>query len=76
LEEKDALEEAKYVNVKIRRELYEYLITLQGLLQIRDKKKYSIGAVIEYLLSHLPDLKIQLPPQFILEKEEEKTDKT
>lgn len=76
MEEEDALEEAKYVNVKIRRELYEYLITLQGLLQIRDKKKYSIGAVIEYLLSYLPDLKIQLPPQFILEKEEEKTDKT
>jgi len=67
-----AEENLYYVTLKVRREVYERLIQIQSLLQFRDKKRYSMSKVIEWMLNQLPELRIPIEePAYIAEEEVE-----
>jgi hypothetical protein len=65
-----------YVTLKVRREVYERLIQIQSLLQFRDKRRYGMSKVIEWMLNQLPELKIPIEePAYIAEEEVEEEGK-
>lgn len=45
-------------SVKISSEIYESLVSLQGLLQLKERQKRSMDELIEFILSFVPKLEI------------------
>ena len=45
-------------SVKISPEIYERLLELQGLLQLKERRKRSMDELIEFILSYLPNMEI------------------
>jgi hypothetical protein len=46
-------------SVKLSSEVYERLVTLQGFLQLKERRKRSMDELIEFILTFVPDMEIQ-----------------
>jgi hypothetical protein len=46
-------------SVKLSSEIYERLVTLQGFLQLKERRKRSMDELIEFVLTFVPDMEIQ-----------------
>jgi hypothetical protein len=57
-----------YKGIRIRSDIYEYLVAVQSVLQLRDKRRYSLSDVLEYLISLLPEIEIVAHPPVVIEK--------
>ena len=53
-------EDEELVTVKVKKRVKNAILEIQGLLQFRDHKRYSHSDIIEYALSHVPELEIPL----------------
>lgn len=56
-----------YKSIRVREEVYEKLLEMQGLFQYRDKKMYSVSDVIESLVAEAPAIEIPFDSQFTVE---------
>ncbi len=45
-------------SIKISSEVYERLVSLQGFLQLKERRKRSMDELIEFILSFIPNLEI------------------
>jgi hypothetical protein len=45
-------------SVKISSDVYERLVSLQGFLQLKERRKRSMDELIEFILSFVPNLEI------------------
>ena len=45
-------------SVKISSDIYERLLSLQGFLQLKERRKRSMDELIEFILSFVPNLEI------------------
>ena len=45
-------------SIKISSEIYERLVSLQGFLQLKERRKRSMDELIEFILSFVPRLEI------------------
>jgi predicted CopG family antitoxin len=57
-----------YKGIRIRSDIYEYLVTVQSVLQLRDKKRYSLSDVLEYLINLLPEIEVVVQPPAVVKK--------
>jgi hypothetical protein len=55
-------------SVKISAEIYERLVSLQGFLQLKERKKRSMDELIEFVLSYVPDMEIQADENYYVVK--------
>ena len=46
-------------SIKLSSEIYERLMSLQGFLQLKERRKRSMDELIEFLLSFVPDMEIK-----------------
>jgi hypothetical protein len=46
-------------SIKISSDVYERLISLQGFLQLKERRKRSMDELIEFILSFVPNLEIE-----------------
>ena len=46
-------------SIKVSSEIYERLVSLQGFLQLKERRKRSMDEMIEFILSYVPDMEIQ-----------------
>jgi spermidine synthase len=46
-------------SVKLSSETYERLMSLQGFLQLKERRKRSMDELIEFMLSFIPDMEIK-----------------
>ena len=46
-------------SIKLSSEIYERLVSLQGFLQLKERRKRSMDELIEFVLSFVPDMEIQ-----------------
>jgi len=46
-------------SVKLSAEIYERLVSLQGFLQLKERRKRSMDELIEFMLSFVPNLEIE-----------------
>jgi len=51
----------EWCTIKVRRDVYDALIQLQGLIQYKTKRRVSLSDIIAFALQHLPPLTIELP---------------
>ena len=47
-------------SIKLSSAIYERLITLQAFLQLKEKRKRSMDELMEFVLSHVPDMEIKV----------------
>ena len=60
-------------SVKISSEVYERLLSLQGFLQLKEKRKRSMDELIEFILSFLPSMEIDADENYyVLESKTKK----
>ena len=45
-------------SIKISTEIYERLVSLQGFLQLKERRKRSMDELFEFILSFVPNLEI------------------
>jgi hypothetical protein len=55
-------------SVKISSEIYEKLVSLQGFLQLKERRKRSMDELIEFILSFVPDMEIQADENYYVVK--------
>ncbi|MGA2462507.1 MAG: hypothetical protein ABSF82_13905 [Candidatus Bathyarchaeia archaeon] len=53
-------------SVKISSDMYERLVSLQGFLQLKEKHKRSMDELIEFILSFVPDLEIDVDENYYI----------
>ena len=46
-------------SIKLSSEIYERLMSLQGFLQLKERRKRSMDELIEFMLSFVPDMEIK-----------------
>ncbi|MGA2240188.1 MAG: hypothetical protein ABSG74_13355 [Candidatus Bathyarchaeia archaeon] len=46
-------------SVKLSSDIYERLMSLQGFLQLKERRKRSMDELIEFILSFVPDMEVQ-----------------
>jgi hypothetical protein len=46
-------------SIKLSSEVYERLVTLQGFLQLKERRKRSMDELMEFILTFVPDMEIQ-----------------
>lgn len=46
-------------SIKLSTEIYERLVSLQGFLQLKERRKRSMDELIEFILSFVPNLEIE-----------------
>ena len=46
-------------SIKLSSDIYERLVSLQGFLQLKERRKRSMDELIEFVLSFVPDMEIQ-----------------
>lgn len=64
-------------SIKVSAEIYERLVSLQGFLQLKERRKRSMDELIEYVLSFVPDLEIDVDENFyIVQRRERERAKT
>jgi hypothetical protein len=55
-------------SIKISAEIYERLVSLQGFLQLKERRKRSMDELIEFVLSFVPDMEIQADENYYVVK--------
>ena len=55
-------------SIKISAEIYEKLVSLQGFLQLKERRKRSMDELIEFILSFVPDMEIQADENYYVVK--------
>ncbi len=53
-------------SVKISSDMYERLVSLQGFLQLKERRKRSMDELIEFILSFVPDMEIDVDENFYI----------
>ena len=53
-------------SVKISSDMYERLASLQGFLQLKERRKRSMDELVEFILSFVPDLEIDVDENFYI----------
>jgi len=53
-------------SIKISSDMYERLVSLQGFLQLKERRKRSMDELIEFMLSFVPDLEIDVDENFYI----------
>ena len=53
-------------SIKISSDMYERLVSLQGFLQLKERRKRSMDELIEFILSFVPDLEIDVDENFYI----------
>ena len=53
-------------SIKISSDIYERLVSLQGFLQLKERRKRSMDELIEFILSFVPDLEIDVDENFYI----------
>jgi len=53
-------------SVKISSDMYERLVSLQGFLQLKERRKRSMDELIEFILSFVPDLEIDVDENYYI----------
>jgi hypothetical protein len=48
--------------------MYERLLSLQGFLQLKERRKRSMDELIEFVLSYVPDLEIDVDENYYVVK--------
>ena len=51
-------------SIKISADMYERLLSLQGFLQLKERRKRSMDELIEFILSYVPDLEIDVDENY------------
>ena len=46
-------------SIKLSSEIYQRLVSLQGFLQMKERRKRSMDELIEFMLSFVPDMEIK-----------------
>jgi hypothetical protein len=46
--------------------MYERLVSLQGFLQLKERRKRSMDELIEFILSFVPDLEIDVDENYYI----------
>ena len=52
------------VTVKVKKHVYDGILEIQAILALQDHKKHSQSDIIEYALSKLPQIGVQLSEKF------------
>lgn len=61
-------------SIKISSEMYERLVSLQGFLQLKERHKRSMDELVEFILSFVPDLEIDVDENYyIVQSRQRKT---
>ncbi len=55
-------------SIKISAEIYERLVSLQGFLQLKERRKRSMDELIEFVLTFVPDMEIQADENYYVVK--------
>lgn len=50
----------EYISIKVSKDIYDTLLKMQGLLQYRDKVKYTFSDIIEFLIKKAPEIEIPI----------------
>jgi len=50
----------EYVTVKVKRRAKEALLRMQALLQYKEKQRFSISDIIEFLIANAPEIQIPI----------------
>lgn len=50
----------EYVTIKVKRRVKEALLRMQALLQYKEKKRFSISDIVEFLIANAPEIEIPL----------------
>lgn len=53
-------------SIKISSDMYERLVSLQGFLQLKERRKRSMDELIEFILSFVPDLEIDVDENYYI----------
>jgi hypothetical protein len=53
-------------SIKISSDMYERLISLQGFLQLKERRKRSMDELVEFILSFVPDLEIDVDENYYI----------
>lgn len=53
-------------SIKISSDMYERLVSLQGFLQLKERRKRSMDELVEFILSFVPDLEIDVDENFYI----------
>lgn len=55
-------------SIKISAEIFERLVSLQGFLQLKERRKRSMDELLEFVLSFVPDMEIQSDENYYVVK--------
>jgi len=55
-------------SIKVSTEVYERLMSLQGFLQLKERRKRSMDELIEFVLSFVPNLEIDADENYYVLK--------
>ena len=53
-------------SIKISSDMYERLVSLQGFLQLKERRKRSMDELIEFILAFVPDLEIDVDENYYI----------
>lgn len=53
-------------SIKISSQMYERLVSLQGFLQLKERRKRSMDELIEFILAFVPDLEIDVDENYYI----------
>ncbi len=60
-------------SIKVSTEIYEKLVCLQGFLQLKERRKRSMDELMEFMLSFVPDLEIDVDENlYIIQSKQKK----
>ena len=51
-------------SIKISSEVYERLLSLQGFLQLKERQKRSMDELIEFILTYVPSMEINVDENY------------
>ena len=54
------VEKDEYVTVKVRKHVKEELLRMQGLLQFKEKKRFSVSDLVSFLIANAPELQVPI----------------
>ena len=50
----------EYVTIKVKRRVKEALLRMQALLQYKQRQRFSISDIVEFLIANAPEIQIPL----------------
>ena len=61
------------VTVKVKQRVKNSILEIQALLQLKEHKHFSHSDIVEYALTCVPELRMQLPPSVKIYQGEERS---